>query len=186
MDEIRAEGVGPVLGDAGPPAEFEFRGRTWKVGHPVQAAKAELEKLVLQYVLESHEAMRGVWPDAKFAAKEKELDELIYGRHYRTWGSLWKVAVNGPDGNALLLLSLLKAHQPAAALDDARAMWANATRQVLIAYAQVMPDFFSALVASHPGTPEEKALALGAAVAQAAALLHAATPPGAPTDAPPG
>ena len=183
-EEIRAEGVGPVLGDAGPPAEFAFRGRTWRIGHPVQAAKAELEKLVLQYVLESHEAMRGVWPDTKFAAKERELDELIYGRHYRTWGTLWKTATNGPDGNALLLLSLLRVHQSAATLDDARAMWANATRQLLIAYSQVMPDFFSDLVASHPGTPEQKALALHAAVSQSVAMLHAAAEP--PTEAPPG
>lgn len=165
MNEIQAEGVGPVLGDAGPTPEFHWNGKTWKIGHPIQRAKAELESLVCDYVFRHLEAMRGVWPEAKFAAKEAELELQVLGGHHRTWGSLWRSVTSGPDGNALFLLALLRVHAPATTLAEASVLWNASPRQLRIAYAAVIPGFFAHLVSLRPGTTEEKAATLATVVA---------------------
>lgn len=175
--EIQPAGVGPVLGADGAPVTFDWNGRTWRLEHPVQKAKDELEKLVLRYVVGQQEEMRGVWAEDTFAAKEKELDDRIYGGHHKTLGSLWQAVTSGPDGNALFLLALLRQHQPHATLAEAATMWNASPRSLRLAYAEVIPDFFSVLVASRAGDPAEKARAAAAGAAQIVALLGV---PGAP------
>lgn len=178
-EEIKAEGVGPVLGDAGPAPSFDWDGRTWTLGHPVQRAKAELERLVRQYVCAELEEMRGVWPEPKFAAKEAELDERIYGGQCKTWGGLWLAATDGPDGNALFLLSLLRGRHPEATLDDARVMWNASPRPLRHAFAEVIPGFFGHLLRFLPGEPGAKAAAEAAWLQRLTGMLGvpAASPP---------
>lgn len=142
-----APGYQTVLGEAGACPEIEYAGTVWKVGHPVGAAKAALEEYVAASAVAEVEALRGVFPPGLYAKMEADTLAALRAKHHRTWGPMWLKAVEGPDGNVLFLYSLLKAHQPAATVDDARDLLAAKPLATLAALERVSPDFFTKLAA---------------------------------------
>lgn len=156
MDEVRPEGAFAALGAAVPPPEVTYAGKPWKIGHPTQEAKAELEKLVVQVAEQSLLDLKDTLSPARYAERERRLDDRIYARHWQTWGSLWQEVCNGPLSFPLFLLSLLKPHHPAATIADAQDLWLNANRPCRHAIAMVLPDFFDLLAASLPAEATER------------------------------
>jgi hypothetical protein len=156
VDEIRPEGAFAALGAAVAPPEVMYAGKPWKIGHPTQEAKAELEKLVVQVAEQSLADLRGALSAVRYAALEQQLDDRIYARHWQTWGSLWQEVCNGPLSFPLFLLSLMKPHHPTATIADAQALWLNANRPCRHAIAMVLPDFFDLLAASLPADASER------------------------------
>lgn len=170
MDEVRAEGAVAALGAATGPVEVAHNGKTWRVGHPTQRAKAELEKLVVAVAEQSLADLKDVLPAARYAAKEKRLDDLLYARQWQTWGALWTEVVNGPLSFPLFLLSLMRPHHEAATVEDAQALWLGANRACRNALVLVLPGFFDLLAAQLPADQAERK---GAAEAWAGELLAA-------------
>lgn len=174
MDEIRAEGAVAALGAATGPVDVVHDGKTWRIGHPTQRAKAELEKLVVAVSEQSLADLKDVLTAARYAAKEKRLDELVYARQWQTWGELWSQVVNGPLSFPLFLLSLMKAHHETATVQDAEALWLGANRACRTALTMVLPGFFKLLVGALPADQEERRVT---AEAVAAELLEALQKP---------
>ncbi len=165
-DEAQAVGIGPILGASGASPTIDYAGKVWKVGHPTQKAKSELECLVAACAYENVEKLRGVLPAALFKAKSDALDQQIYGGQQRTWGPLWSAVNSGPDGTPLFLLSLLRQHDEKATLADARGMWRDKNREVNLALAQVIPDFFTLMADDLPVPPEQRAELIATSVAE--------------------
>jgi hypothetical protein len=174
VDEPRMEGALAALGDAVPPPEVQWNGKPWKIGHPTQGAKAELEKLVVEVAEGSLAELRGTLKPARFAALEKQLDDKILARQWQTWGSLWSEVINGPKSFPLFLLSLMRPHHPDATLADAEGLWLGANRACRNALVMVLPGFFELLAASLPA--EEDARREGAKTWAAEILLALALP----------
>ncbi len=171
------QGVSAELGAAGPCPVVTYKGKPWSIGWPTQRAKATLENLVFLIAKRNVEQLKSVMPPHEFAIEQAALSSMIRGGKYRTWGPLWVEVNNGPDGNTLFLLSLLRENHPEATFADAEGMWAESTDDVQTALAQVIPGFFKLLVAAAPGTPEQKAEILARSVAEFLSNLH--LPPGA-------
>jgi hypothetical protein len=148
--DVQPEGAVAALGAAVAPPEVVAAGKAWKVGHPTQEAKAELEKLVVQVAEKNLADLRGVVSDRKFAALEAKLDDAILSRQWQTWGALWTEVCNGPLSFPLFILSLMKPHHPQASVADAEALWVNENRACRNALVVVLPGFFDHLAASLP------------------------------------
>lgn len=168
MDDVRPEGAFAALGAAVPPPEIQFDGAVWKIGHPTQRAKAELEKLVAQAAEQNLADLRDVLSPARYAEREAKLDAALLARQWQTWGTLWAEVMNGPLAFPLFLASLLRPHHPSATTAQAEALWLGENRACRTALAMVLPDFFSLLVAS---LPADEAARQAAAVVWAAEVL---------------
>lgn len=155
-ETIRPEGALAALGDAVPPPEVTFAGKAWKIGHPTQRAKAELEKLVVEVSEQAMADLKGVISAAKYKAREERLDALVFSRQWQTWGTLWSEVINGPLSFPLFLLSLLRPHHPAATVKDAESLWLGANRPCRNALVMVLPGFFALLTATLPGEAEDQ------------------------------
>lgn len=149
-EELCPEGAVAALGPAAGPIDIPHAGKTWRLGHPDQRAKAELEKLVVALAEDNLAASKEVVSAARYAALEKRLDDHMLARRWQTWGDLWAQTVNGPDGFTLFLLSLLRPHHEGATLTDARALWLSANRRCRGALVMVLPGFFDLLAADLP------------------------------------
>lgn len=169
-------GVAQALGAAGASPEVLHKSQTWFVGWPIQAAKTVLEQLVVQVAEANLEELRGAMPQQRFARKEKELDDQLFGGHWKTWGSLWSTVVNGPDGMALFLLALLREKHPQATLAQARELWRDANRQVRRALTTVVPGFFDLLAESLPADSADRAKAALQMRREVLELLEQPTP----------
>lgn len=152
-------GVGPSMGGSGACPEVKHNNRVWLVGHPTQKAKTELELAVAALAIANLDEMQPVLSAAKFKDKCDALDLRIEGGHHRTWGTLWSSACSGPFGTALFLMSLLREKQPATTFLEARTMLLEEPRQVKLAFAQVVPSFFT-LLAESLAIPAEQRAAL--------------------------
>lgn len=172
MDEIRAEGAVAALGAAAGPVEVEHAGKTWRVGHPTQRAKAELEKLVVAVAEQSLADIKDALPAARYAAKEKRLDDMIFARQWQTWGELWREVVDGPLSFPLFLLSLMRPYHEAATVQDAESLWLGANRACRRALVMVLPGFFKLLADQLPADQEERRAAAEAAAADLMARLQ--------------
>lgn len=150
-------GVGPALGGSGACPRIVCGDKTWTVGWPTQKAKSALEIATLELAVANHEEACAHLPAKFVARKQKELDGAIDGGHWRTWGELWTSVNEGPDGNTLFLLSLLREHHPDATLADARKLWREKGGETVRAFAVVVPSFFELLVADRPEPPAVKA-----------------------------
>ena len=51
-----------TLGESGAPPEINYGGKVWKVGYPTQAAKAELNKIVVATAAAAVEEHRATLP----------------------------------------------------------------------------------------------------------------------------
>ncbi len=175
-DESQPVGIGPVLGAAGPCPVIVHKGKSWTVGHPTQKAKSWLEKLVAACALETLAELKDVLPPDEYLARRASLDQNIYQKQHRTWGPLWTTVTSGEDGDAVFLLSLLKLHHPEATMADARELHLNANREVGLAFAEVLPAFFTLLVETYPVQAEDRQ-----AVAEEYAKKFQVSPPKSPT-----
>lgn len=183
-EEIRPEGALAALGDAVPPPEIVFNGRPWRIGHPTQLAKAELEKLVVEVSEQALADVRGSVKPARYAALEKRLDDAILARQWQTWGSLWNEVVDGPLSFPLFLLSLMRPHHPTATVADAQALWLGENRKVRTALVMVLPGFFELLAATLPGGADERAATVQQVIARILASLAPETPSGSTSTTP--
>jgi hypothetical protein len=179
--EVTGAGIAAALGAAGPCPTVRWNSKTWKVGHPVQAAKAELEMAVFEIAQANLDAMRPVLKKGQYEAKCRNLDLQIEGGHHKTGGPLWQAVNTGPDGLAAFMLSLLRQNHPEATLDDARGIMTSAEsyRDSRRALAVVVPGFFQILVASLVPLPEDRPAALAQYVAEFLASIQ--EPPSSPT-----
>jgi hypothetical protein len=183
-EEIRPEGALAALGDAVPPPEVTHGGRAWKIGHPTQLAKAELEKLVVQVAEQNLADLKGVLSPASYAAKEKRLDGLVFARAWQTWGELWSETMNGPQSFPLFLLSLMRPHHPAATVADAEALWLGANRACRNALVMVLPGFFDLLASTLPAEAGDRQRAAAEARAEILSRLRLPTLTAAPSTTP--
>lgn len=133
--------------------DIECSGKTWTIGRPTRAAKDVLGKLIVQSAWSRVEELREYLPQAYQESKD-ELVRQIGAGDFKPGGKCWMSAFNGPDGNTLFLLSLLKDKHPAATPDDARKLLAESADSVTVALAVLVPDFFD-LLAALPDTPGE-------------------------------
>lgn len=137
-----ASGVGVMLGKG---ATFPALGKTWKVSAPDQDAKDRLEKLAAGAALNEVRRLK----DSLGAAAYKEaFSEVVANlKNYRTWQPGWQAVVFHPENVHLYLWSLLQAAHPDVTEEEVLSVFADAPEEVAAAYAQVMPDFFTMLLA---------------------------------------
>lgn len=146
-----------TLGASGPCPEISCAGKTWKIGHPTQEAKAELNRIVVAVASAALEANRSVLPPAVFSQMFSDFTAKVSKRYYQTWHEGWIEIALGQDGDVLFLLSLMRIHQTGATEADARTLYTEAAEQVGVAMAQVMPVFFQVLEADYPSQlPKEQ------------------------------
>jgi len=141
-----------VLGAAGPPVVIEHKGLRWQIGHPTQSARAVLEQYLAAQAIGEVEELRDVLPPQQYASAKKEVLSLVTGKWFKTGGKGWVTAIEGPDGVLLFIFALLRVHQPACAIDDAKMLMADRLDELTVALEQVAPDFFMAL--TDPSSPD--------------------------------
>lgn len=150
MDGMEAPGLNAVLGQSGACPEISDNGKTWKIAHPTQQAKAILNVLIVQRASEEIETQGKNLPPGVSARMFDSLTKMVVAKHFHTWHPGWLEAVGSQDGDILFLLSLLKINHPTATEADAFTLYANCPGKVKIALAQVMPPFFDLLEPDFP------------------------------------
>ena len=155
-------GVTTMLGNSGACPEIVVDGKTWRIGHPTQRAKAELERLAVAMAVAEIRALKEMLPADAYQETFRELTDSIAAKHYRTWGAGWQRVVWGPQSAHLFLLSLMREHHPQATELDAQTIAAAEPEQVIAALVQVVPNFVALLLADRPEvTPEQRTQIVG-------------------------
>lgn len=150
-EEIPPAGVQQHLGAAGACPEIEWGGKTWRVGHPVQKARAALEELVAAKAVAETRALEGILDPAAYDAAQKDCLRAIRAGECRTWGAQWVATVNGPDGDYLFLMSLIKPQHPDATEADVSGLMSDRGFELAAALERVCPAFFTELAAARKG-----------------------------------
>lgn len=145
-----ADGVNEVLGQSGPKPTITHNGKTWEIAHPTQKAKAHLVAIVTESAKASVRELKPYSPPEEYAEMWNAVIDKITGRYYQTWHPGWMAAMGGQDGNAFLLLSLLRIAHPDATEDNARELLNECPEEVAAAFAEVMPGFFDLLERDFP------------------------------------
>jgi len=148
--------VQTMLGAAGACPEIVFQGKTWKIGHPTQRAKAVLEELAVSKATAEVRALRSVLPADAYSELFAELTNRISAGDYRTWGPGWQRIVFGGTNAYLFLLSLLRENHKDAAEADAKALAVGEPEQVQTALVRVVPGFLSLLLDGLPLNPDQR------------------------------
>lgn len=141
--------VTQILGANGACPTLTHGDKTWTVGHPTQAAKSELELLVIACAKENVERLSG-FDDALYAKESASLSRMIRSGAFKTWGALWVEMWEGPDQIALMLSSMIRVKHKDFTLAHGRDLWINQTESVVDALSVVMPDFFLEVLKSLP------------------------------------
>lgn len=176
--------VGVMLGAAGPCPEIRLGKQLWKVGHPTEAARAELERLVIQAASAEVLSLKGDLPPAAYAEMLSNFTRAVSAKAYKTWGDGWTEVVSKPENAHLFLLALLRENHPGATAEDSLALLERCPDEVAIAYAQVLPDFIRLLLLTRKDlTPGQREEATGRFVGGFNKLLARRQPP--PSDASP-
>ncbi len=137
-------GVQTLLAPDSALPEVPHGGTVWKVGRPDQDAKARLEKLVKRAAIEQVRALKDVLdPGAYREAFDRVTQNL---RTYDTWGEGWQAVITDPAHAHLFLWALLQAHHPNVSEEAVKRLAAECPEEVGYALAQVLPDFFQALI----------------------------------------
>ena len=162
MPDEAGPSITTILGSAGACPEITALGKTWKIGHPTQRAKAVLEQLVVASAVAEVRQLKDVLPPDAYAETFRELTDAIASRHYKTWGAGWQRIVWGPRSGYLFLLSLLREHHPTATEDDVAALAGAAPEEVTAALIEVTPNFIRLLLLDRKDiTPEQQAAIQG-------------------------
>lgn len=136
-----------VLGEAGGCPEIKWGGKTWKIGHPVQAARKHLEDLILERVEEPILARKESHPAAFRQEWDDHRADKRRGRYATLTGDLWiEQAMDKEAGPILFVASLLRCHQPGATFEDALGLTMAEPERVESALLRVLPDFLSSLL----------------------------------------
>ena len=131
--------VGDVLGGDCPTIQCD--GKTWKIGHPTQAAKDRLEKLVVADAWENVQAAKLGIPEVDDEAA-RSFHEAVRNRESRTGGKMWASAFGRADGQVMFYLSLIREHHPEATPEDVMRLMADKPDEFLTAIELVTPRFF--------------------------------------------
>jgi hypothetical protein len=142
--------IGVMLGAAGGCPEVEFKGKTWKVGHPTQTTKATLERLVVAKATREITALKQDLPPNEYAEMFEGHRKAVSAGKFKTWSEDWQAIAFAPENLHFILLSLLRENHPEASERDAKDLFTSAKEDVEIALAQVVPDFFTLLYREHP------------------------------------
>jgi hypothetical protein len=148
--------VQTFLGAAGACPEIAFQGKTWKIGHPTQRAKAVLEELAVSKATSEIRALKGTLPADAYGELFSELTNRISSGDYRTWGPGWQRIVFSGNNAHLFLLSLLRECHKDATEAEARALALGEPEQVQAALVRVVPGFLSLLLDGLPLSPEHR------------------------------
>lgn len=172
MAEEVSPGVTTLLGSAGARPEIRHAGTVWKIGHPSQRAKSELELLAVAAAFAEVRELKAALPADAYAEAFQELVSSVAAKHYKTWGPGWQRVVWGPQSSHLFLLSLLREAHAQATEADAKALAAACPEEVTLALVQVVPNFVSLLLNDRPElTPEQRENLMGVVNAALAKLL---------------
>ncbi len=136
------QSVGVMLGKG---CTLHALGKTWKVSAPDLNAKERLEKLVASAALAEVRRLRDTLDPAAYQEAFSEVTRSL--KSYRTWGAGWQRVVFDPANVHLFLWSLLLDAHPDVTEEAVFAILGGTPEEVAAAYAQVMPDFFTMLLA---------------------------------------
>ncbi len=149
--------VQTMLGAAGACPEIIHAGKTWKIGHPTQRAKATLETLVIQKATEETLSLKKMLSTEAYEEIFESYRRAVSAGEYKTGAEGWaKFIFKGKNAN-LFLLALLRENHPTAAEKDAVDLAVAEPEQVQLALAQVVPGFFDLLLADLPLPPDQRA-----------------------------
>lgn len=147
-----------MLGTAGTCPQFLWRGKSYTVGFPDDAAKARLEELIIRAETAAVLALKPLIPAEEYSRKLDRLARQNRSREYRTRsGSLWieyMVGENRAQGFVLYVLSLLQAHHPELTDADVIIMLEECREFLTMAVDRVVPDFFGWLAAELGLSPD--------------------------------
>lgn len=149
MSDQSPPSVQSTLGSSGAPASFEWRGKTWNVGHPDQASKARLEELIAQAETQAVQALKPATSPEEYRELLMDLGRQLRSREQRTRdGSLWLRYMAGPElgtGIVLWALSLIRGPHPEFTEADLRAAFDESGDLLTLAIDRVVPGFFDYL-----------------------------------------
>jgi hypothetical protein len=190
MSEPDSVPVQLALGEWGVSPTFEWRGKSYALGHPTQVKKAVYENALADAEkahLDSQLARGWVTP-AKYDEKLDALTAAIDGPRFEhmAGGAIWMdyaFGAKAQTGTVLFLWSLFAPNHPDLTPADARAMLEDAPALVRFHLRKVVPSFFEWAAAQLQAPPEAMAR-VREAIAGALAGLEPPTP-GTPTDTPP-
>ena len=137
-----AQSVGVMLGKG---ATFPALGKTWKISAPDQNAKDRLEKLVVRVALDEVRRLKGALEPAAYQEAFSDVTRRL--KEYRTWGTGWQTIVFDAANAHLYLWSLLQESHPEIDGETVLAICEDAPEEVAAVFVQVMPDFFTMLLA---------------------------------------
>ena len=157
----KAPNIGVQLGAAGSPAVIVANGKTWRFGHPTQAAKERLEKLATAKAEIEVSRLEGTISPQAFDRMYTAFIDRVTNGEYRTWKSSWHNAVTARDGSGfiLFLLALLQEHHSQATEKDVEEIAKYAPHKIRLVMAQLLPPFFLFLVETTEAEEEQKAAA---------------------------
>lgn len=146
MSDGETPGVGAMIGTPGACPEIQVNGKRWTVGRPDQDAKARLENLAKKVAIDEVRKLKGILDAAAYA----EAMQLVVGnlRTYETWREGWQAVIFDPGNSHLFLWSLMQAHHPDISESQVADICKTAPEEVTAAFAQVIPDFFTILLAN--------------------------------------
>jgi len=160
MPERSSPSVTESLGDAGASPEIVLHDQVWRIGHPTQRAKSELENLAIRQATKEILDARPLVGEAAYQEMMTSHRRAMAAKEYRTFGPGWQAVITGPDGHVLFLLALLRERHPEAHEGIARELLTSRGDEVAVALMQVAPPFCELLVSEMTASAEEKAQVL--------------------------
>lgn len=159
--------ISAALGDSGHRPEFVVGGKTYRMGHPTQAAKDRFCKGIVQAELRKYAALvaEGVWTPARSDERVEELGGQIDRGEHQPGGPLfdrYSLGTERATGVMIFLWSLLAEDNPGITVEQVRALQVDGAAAVRLAVRQVVPRFFEWGLAARKIPPERLAEAMAA------------------------
>lgn len=150
MADETVRSVQDVLGAAGAPPEFVWRGKSYKMGFLTQAAQARFEELIIGAESATVSALKGRIPPDDYRDRLADLGRNVDLREYTAGGPLWQRYATGRDrdrGICLYLLALLREYQPELKETDVVAMLQEIPEFLHLVADRAVPGFFAYVAA---------------------------------------
>jgi len=154
--DTQSPSVMTQLGAAGSCPEIEHKGKIWKVGHPTQRAKAELEKLATQKATRETLSLKELLSPADYGEIFESFRRAVSSGEYKTGKIGWLQTVFSGATAPLFFLSLLREHHPDATEKDAQTLYSEQPEQTMLALEAVVPPFFDMLLKEMDLPPDQK------------------------------
>jgi len=136
--------------------EIEWNGQTWKIGYPTGRAKDILKKLFIRQATDDVISLKNVLDGEQYAEMFESHRLALQSGKFEPFKPGWNAVMQSPNGGSLFLLSLLRLNHPNATLADANGITMDKGDELALIIDQVMPDFFSVLVADLKISPEKR------------------------------